>query len=135
MNMHKNAKLMPLGRERMVNLPAAGRDDVGGLVSLPNHGNTPAKAAAVAGVTPCRGYVRDDPGDMTHLDIKKLGRFVRTGHRITGDRIGQSNTCGVDWEYLHVCIDSAACSRHGSITYLPVGVSLNQKVRNVINGV
>ena len=30
MNMHKNAKLTPLGRERMVNLPAAGRDDVGG---------------------------------------------------------------------------------------------------------
>ena len=34
MNIHKNAKLTPLGRERMVNLPAAGRDDVGGLVSL-----------------------------------------------------------------------------------------------------
>ena len=34
MNMHKNAKLTPLGRERMVNLPAAGRDDVGGLESL-----------------------------------------------------------------------------------------------------
>ena len=29
---------------------------------------------------------------MIHLDIKKLGRFIRTGHRITGDRTGQSNT-------------------------------------------
>ena len=44
---------------------------------------------------------------MIHLDIKKLGRFVRTGHRITGDRTGQSNTRGVGWEYLHVCIDDA----------------------------
>ena len=52
MNMHKHAKLTPLGRERMVNLPAAGRDDVGGLGSLPNHGHTPSKAAAVAGVSP-----------------------------------------------------------------------------------
>ena len=52
MNMHKNAKLTPLGRERMVNLPAAGRDDAGGLVSLPNHGHTPIKAAALAGVSP-----------------------------------------------------------------------------------
>ena len=54
-----------------------------------------------------QGYVRDDPGDMIHLDIKKLGRFIRTGHRITGDRTGQSNTRGVGWEYLHVCIDDA----------------------------
>ena len=52
MNIHKNAKLTPLGRERRVNLPAAGRDDVGGLVSLPNHGHTPTRATAVAGVCP-----------------------------------------------------------------------------------
>ena len=38
---------------------------------------------------PARRYVHDDPGDMIHLDIKKLGRFIRTGHRITGDRTGQ----------------------------------------------
>ena len=38
MNIDKNAKLTPLGRERMVNLTAAGRDDVGGSVSLPNQG-------------------------------------------------------------------------------------------------
>ena len=63
-----------------------------------------------------------DPGDMIHLDIKKLGRFVRTRHRITGDRTGQSNTRGVGGESLHVCVDSAARSRRGSTTYIPVGV-------------
>ena len=45
---------------------------------------------------------------MIHLDIKKLGRFVRTGHRITGDRTGQSNIRGVGWKYLHVCVDDAS---------------------------
>lgn len=50
-------------------------------------------------------YEYDRPGAMIHLDIKKLGRFERTGHRITGDRTGQSNSRGVGWEYVHVAID------------------------------
>ena len=37
---------------------------------------------------PVRRYERASPGDMIHIDIKKLGRFDRTGHRITGDRKG-----------------------------------------------
>jgi transposase InsO family protein len=47
-------------------------------------------------------YERDRPGDLIHLDIKKLGRFQRVGHRITGDRKGSG---GSGWEYLHVGID------------------------------
>ena len=54
---------------------------------------------------PVRRYEREHPGDMIHLDIKKLGRFDKIGHRITGDRTGQSNSRGVGWEYVHVCID------------------------------
>lgn len=54
---------------------------------------------------PARRYERARPGEMIHIDIKKLGRFERTGHRITGDRRGQSNSRGVGWEYVHVCID------------------------------
>lgn len=34
------------------------------------------------------------PGGLIHLDIKRLGRFERVGHPITGDRTGQSNSCG-----------------------------------------
>ena len=45
---------------------------------------------------------------MIHLDIKRLGRFERVGHRITGDRKGQSNSRGVGWGYVHVCIDDAS---------------------------
>ena len=57
---------------------------------------------------PARRYERDNPGDMIHLDIKKLGRFDRVGHRITGDRRGQSNSRGIGWEFVHVAIDDAS---------------------------
>jgi transposase len=50
-------------------------------------------------------YERDAPGELIHIDIKKLGRFTRTGHRITGDRTGQSNARGIGWEFVHVCVD------------------------------
>ena len=42
---------------------------------------------------------------LIHIDIKKLGKFNRTGHRITGDRHGQSNSRGIGWEFAHVAID------------------------------
>lgn len=62
-------------------------------------------------ITPAEPVVRyeyAEPGGLIHLDIKRLGRFHRVGHRITGDRTGQSNSRGVGWEYVHVCIDDAS---------------------------
>jgi transposase InsO family protein len=53
-------------------------------------------------------YQRDHPGELIHLDIKKLGRIDGVGHRITGDRTGQSSKRGTGWEYLHVAIDDAS---------------------------
>ena len=58
-------------------------------------------------------YKRAQPGELIHIDIKKLGRIDGIGHRITGDRTGdrtgQSNRRaagrGLGWEYLHVAID------------------------------
>jgi len=52
-------------------------------------------------------YERKNPGELIHLDTKKLGRIVRIGHRVTGCRKGQSNTRGTGWEALHVAIDDA----------------------------
>jgi transposase InsO family protein len=52
-------------------------------------------------------YEREKPGELIHIDIKKLGRIGGVGHRITGDRTGQSNKRGIGWEYLHVAIDDA----------------------------
>ena len=62
-------------------------------------------------IEPAVPVVRYDyaqPGGLIHLDIKRLGRFERVGHRITGNRTGQSNSRGVGWEYVHVCIDDAS---------------------------
>ena len=53
-------------------------------------------------------YQRERPGELIHLDTKKLGRIERLGHRITGDRAGQSRARGIGWEYLHVAIDDAS---------------------------
>lgn len=49
-------------------------------------------------------YERDAPGELLHIDIKKLGRFARTGHRITGDP-QQGKSRGAGWEFVHVCVD------------------------------
>ena len=53
-------------------------------------------------------YERDSPGELIHIDIKKLGRIDGVGHRITGDRTGQTSKRGTGWEYVHVAIDDAS---------------------------
>jgi len=53
-------------------------------------------------------YERGRPGEMIHLDTKKLGRIAAIGHRITGRAAGVVNRHhGIGWEALHVCIDDA----------------------------
>jgi transposase InsO family protein len=50
-------------------------------------------------------YERKTPGEIIHIDIKKLARFSKIGHRITGDRTSHTNKRGVGWEFVHVAID------------------------------
>jgi transposase InsO family protein len=52
---------------------------------------------------PIRRYERSRPGELVHLDIKKLGRIQGVGHRITGERRHRSR--GIGWEFVHVAID------------------------------
>ena len=63
------------------------------------------RLSALEPVEPIRRYERAAPGEIIHIDIKKLGKFSRTGHWVTGDRTGQSKTRGVGWEYAHLAID------------------------------
>jgi transposase InsO family protein len=56
---------------------------------------------------PVRRYERERPGELIHIDIKKLGRFVRPGHRITGDR-QKGESRGAGHEFVHVAIDDAS---------------------------
>jgi len=51
-------------------------------------------------------YERASAGELLHLDVKKLGRIVKVGHRITGNP--RDNVNGVGWEYVHVAIDDAS---------------------------
>jgi transposase InsO family protein len=175
MNIHKNARLTPIGRERLVGLVESGQtpetaarragvcprtvrkwlarfraEGVAGLQdrsSRPHrlHRPTPAstverietlrrqrftgqqiardlgvspatvsrvlrrlglnRIAALEPAEPVRRYERERPGELIHIDIKKLGRFERTGHRITGERTGQSKSRGIGWEFLHLAVD------------------------------
>ena len=53
-------------------------------------------------------YQRERPGELLHLDTKKLGRIDGIGHRITGYREGVHRARGIGWEVLHVAIDDAS---------------------------
>jgi transposase InsO family protein len=175
MNVHKNARLTPRGRERIVELDAHGQTPqaisqaVGvcprtvrkwidryrheGLAGLHDRSSRPRRlrqptpqavvekieqlrrqrltgkaiaaevrvsTATVSRVLrrlglnklsalepePIRRYERENPGELIHLDIKKLGKIGSVGHRITGRRTGVVNRhLGIGWEFVHVCID------------------------------
>ena len=50
-------------------------------------------------------YQRERPGDLLHIDVKKLVKIGRVGHRIHGDRT--TRVKGIGWEYVHAAIDDA----------------------------
>ena len=52
---------------------------------------------------PVQRYERESAGELLHIDIKKLGRIERAGHRVTGTREGRVQ--GAGWEYLFVAVD------------------------------
>jgi transposase InsO family protein len=178
MNIHKNARLTPLGRERVVRQVLSGqtpeaaaraagvcprtvrkwvaRFEAAGVEGLKDRSSRPHRLyrptppavvervealrrqrwtgkqiAAEVGISPAtvsrilkrlglnriqalepaepaRRYERQHPGELIHIDIKKLGRFERTGHRITGKRTGIASSRGSGWEYVHVAIDDAS---------------------------
>jgi transposase InsO family protein len=62
--------------------------------------------ADLAPSEPIVRYEHAHPGDLLHIDTKKLARIVRVGHRITGDP--RDSVDGVGWEYLFVAVDDHA---------------------------
>ena len=71
---------------------------------------------------PPNRYERRHPGELVHVDIKKLGRIRGAGHRVTGSRASQKRTRhegrrrGVaGWEYVHVIVDD-----HSRLAYAEV---------------
>jgi transposase InsO family protein len=71
---------------------------------------------------PPNRYERRRPGELIHIDVKKLGRILKPGHRVTGDRRGQAKTHRggkavrlAGWEFVHVAIDD-----HSRLAYAEV---------------
>ena len=62
-----------------------------------------------------RRYEKLRPGELLHLDVKKLGRFRRPGHRVTGRAAGYPRSRGAGWDFVHVCVDD-----HTRLAYVEV---------------
>jgi transposase InsO family protein len=63
------------------------------------------KLSALEPPVPENRYERSRPGELVHVDTKKLGRFYRPGHRVTGTRTKRGLDGHQGWEFLHVAID------------------------------
>src|ERR1700693_682288 len=63
------------------------------------------KRSRLEPLEPPNRYEKARPGELLHIDVKKLARIARPGHRIHGDR--STRVQGVGWEYVHVCVDDA----------------------------
>jgi transposase InsO family protein len=71
------------------------------------------KRSRLAPPEPPNRYERKRPGELIHVDVKKLGRIVVPGHRVTGNRRVRAGRSGArklgtaGWEFVHVCVDDA----------------------------
>ena len=71
------------------------------------------KRSRLKPLEPPNRYERKRPGELVHLDIKKLGRIAGAGHRVSGSRRSQSSRRGrrtrgeLGWEFVHVAVDDA----------------------------
>jgi transposase InsO family protein len=62
---------------------------------------------------PVRRYEKQIPGELIHVDTKKLGKIRGVGHRVTGKR--QPGNRGIGWEFAHVCVDD-----HSRLAYVEI---------------
>jgi len=72
------------------------------------------------GLEPAERYERQRPGELIHIDVKKLGRIARPGHRITGSRAAPGyhrRAYEHGWEFVHIAIDD--CTRLAYAEVLP----------------
>ena len=77
-----------------------------------------ARLSALDPEVPENRYVRKRPGELVHVDTKKLGRFYQPGHRVTGDRRSSGRLKnGKGWEFLHIAVDD--CTRLAYAELLP----------------
>jgi transposase InsO family protein len=68
---------------------------------------------------PVQRYEREQPGELLHIDIKRLGRFDKVGHRITGDRTQRARNIG--WEHVFVAVDD-----HSRVAFTQIHLDENK---------
>jgi len=66
------------------------------------------RLAAIEPRPPVVRYERERPGELIHIDTKKLGRIDGIGHRFTGRHVGMVSNRGIGWDHLHVAVDDAS---------------------------
>ena len=71
------------------------------------------RLSKLAPPVPVVRYERSRPGELVHMDIKKLARIRRVGHRIHGDRSKKAR--GIGWEFYHAAIDDATRVAYGEV--------------------
>jgi transposase InsO family protein len=81
---------------------------------------------------PVLRYERDQPGELLHLDVKKLGRIKGIGHRIHGDRSNALRNRGIGWDFVHVAIDDASRVARASIAADECGQTASQFLRATV---
>jgi len=80
---------------------------------------------------PPNRYERARPGELLHLDVKKLGRIAgHAGHRIHGDR--SIRTRGAGWEFVHICIDDASRLAYAEILSDELGATATAFLRRAL---
>jgi transposase InsO family protein len=79
-----------------------------------------------------RRYERERPGELVHLDIKKLARIERPGHRISGDR--RDTVKGAGWECAHMAIDDASRVTYGELLPDERGATATGFLRRTVRG-
>jgi transposase InsO family protein len=68
------------------------------------------KLSRLEPLEPANRYECRRPGELVHVDVKKLGKIARPGHRVTGRVSGGGHhrrAYDLGWEYVHVCVDDA----------------------------
>lgn len=82
-------------------------------------------------VEPIRRYEREAPGELLHIDTKRLGRIRGIGHRITGER--QHRNRGIGWDAVHLAIDDHSRVSFARILPTEAGLCCVQFLREAVD--
>lgn len=82
---------------------------------------------------PPNRYERAEPGELIHLDIKKLGRIKGLGHRIGGYRSRVLRNPGIGWDFVHVAIDDASRIALADVAEDEYGLTASRLFRTTVD--